>query len=344
MPEDSIVYELKRKLERERYHGLMSLSDDELRVMNSNERLGLENHPDLKLKSRSLDEKGYLQSWQYLDDLGAEYHELVKQGHGTLIEKRNARQREIADILVNRTIPYITKQVDRLVRGPGIEIFRYGERRIVRIKNCKTPLQDLVQEGVAVVIKKLHKYDSERANLATFIDHTIVTPIQRTVRRDIGVIVLPEGAVIRKARKIIEESADHNEAITRIMGEVKINGKTANGEVASALYYGIRRGYNNIDKLIESNLVFGRDTYRNYYLEDRSKNADVEQTASKNIVYTKMKAALAELPVREQEILLQRYKHEVTLQQIADKLGLSRERIRQLEAKALQRLRKKLVE
>ena len=96
--------------------------------------------------------------------------------------------------------------------------------------------------------------------------------------------------------------------------------------------------------LRESNLVFGRDTYRNYYLEDRSKNADVEQTASKNIVYTKMKAALAELPVREQEILLQRYKHEVTLQQIADKLGLSRERIRQLEAKALQRLRKKLVE
>lgn len=349
MPEDKVIYEHKRNLERERYQRLMNISDDELRILNSNQRLDLTNHPHLELRTRSLDEKGYLQSWQYLDNLGAEYHELVRQGYGNSVENRNARQIEIAEIIVNRTIPYITRQVSRLVRGPGIEIYWHGKRRVVRIKNCKTPLQDLVQEGAAALVKKLHKYDSERANLAKFIDHTIVTPIQKRTRGDIGVIVLPNGAAIRIVRRIVEESANYNEAMSRIMEEVKIQRKPVTADIASALYSGIKKGYLDINMLIDADKSrYGRETYETYYLKDYSENTDAGEIMDKNASKEKVRKALKQLPPREQEIMLQRYGfadgNKVTLTEIGDKLGVSRERVRQLEAKALKRLRSILQE
>lgn len=341
--------EHKRNLERERYQRLMNLSDDGLRILNSNERLGLVSHPGLGIKNRSLDENQYRQTWDYLDDLGAEYHELVRQGHGASVENRNARQIEIAEIIVNRTLPYLTRQVSRLVRGPGIEIYWYGKRRVVRIKNCKTPLQDLVQEGAEALVKKLHKYDSERANLAKFIDHTIVTPVQKRVRGDIGVVVLPHGAAIRMARRIVEESADYNEAMSRIMEEVKIQRKPVNADIASALYCGIKKEYLDINMLINNtDGLHGRETYVNYYLKDSSENTDVEENIDRDASKEKVRKALKQLPLREQDIVSQRFGfldgNVVPLQQIANELGVSRERVRQLEVKALKRLRAMLQE
>jgi len=275
MLEREIVYELKRKLERERYQRLMSLSDDELRRLNSNERLGLTGHTNAELKARSLDEKRYIQSWQYLDDLGAEYQEFVKQGHGTSVENRNERQLEIAEIIVRRSTPYISSLVYRLVRGTGIKISNKGKKSVVHIYECNTQLEELISEGVAAVINNLHKYVRERANIAKFIDHIIINPIRRKVNMDL---------------EFDERYRDSND---------------------------------------------NDSTYQ--------QREDIEEMIDRNTTIQSMQKALAQLSNLEQKLLKQRYglsgDRELTLREVGKRMGISHQRVKQIEARALNRLR-----
>lgn len=68
---------------------------------------------------------------------------------------------------------------------------------------------------------------------------------------------------------------------------------------------------------------------------------DAEQRA---VHGTSLKSAIAELPEREQEIIQRRHlSHSPeTLQQVGERLGISRERVRQLEVRAMQRMRRYL--
>ena len=61
---------------------------------------------------------------------------------------------------------------------------------------------------------------------------------------------------------------------------------------------------------------------------------------------TEIKAAVAVLPEREREIIERRHliPEPETLQAVGDRLGISRERVRQLEVRALRRMREYLVE
>jgi RNA polymerase primary sigma factor len=67
-----------------------------------------------------------------------------------------------------------------------------------------------------------------------------------------------------------------------------------------------------------------------------------EEVTLRDDVIRRVQAALACLPMREREILFQRFglegEDEQTLEEVGDRLGVTRERVRQLEARALQRL------
>lgn len=69
-----------------------------------------------------------------------------------------------------------------------------------------------------------------------------------------------------------------------------------------------------------------------------------EQEIAGKLMKENLEQALLDLGNREQEVLKLRYglgeEDSFTLQQIADRIGLSRERVRQIEEKALQKLRK----
>ncbi len=68
-----------------------------------------------------------------------------------------------------------------------------------------------------------------------------------------------------------------------------------------------------------------------------------DETATNNILRERLKEALNELPPREARILQLRYGlldgqiH--TLKEVGNKMGVTRERVRQIEAQALRRLR-----
>lgn len=69
-----------------------------------------------------------------------------------------------------------------------------------------------------------------------------------------------------------------------------------------------------------------------YYLPDFS---DFENRQAENLIGK----ALAKLSGKGREVLRMRYEEDMTLDQCAERLGVSRERIRQIEAKALRQMR-----
>ncbi len=81
-------------------------------------------------------------------------------------------------------------------------------------------------------------------------------------------------------------------------------------------------------------------------IEDQGQRSPLEEAASK-IVEEKMERYLSQLPAREQDILVMRFglrgKESHTLEEIGKTLNLSRERVRQIEGRALRRLRQMMV-
>src|SRR3989338_118847 len=84
--------------------------------------------------------------------------------------------------------------------------------------------------------------------------------------------------------------------------------------------------------------------FRDYYMRDRSENADPERAVIKKDFLEKISAAISQLPPLERMIVRARYGFidgtETERPKLAEELGLTRQRIGQLEKQALQRLRK----
>jgi RNA polymerase primary sigma factor len=78
------------------------------------------------------------------------------------------------------------------------------------------------------------------------------------------------------------------------------------------------------------------------YIEDRE-TPDPEETAVMTLMQEDLQKVLEGLPPRELHVLQLRYGlvdgHALTLNEVGRKMGITRERVRQLEFQALQRLR-----
>lgn len=76
----------------------------------------------------------------------------------------------------------------------------------------------------------------------------------------------------------------------------------------------------------------------------RSPDRDPEELLIQHEADRAIAAARAKLPAKLSHVIAQRIDHDLTLKAIGDDLGLTRERIRQIEAKAIGKLRAELVE
>ncbi len=68
--------------------------------------------------------------------------------------------------------------------------------------------------------------------------------------------------------------------------------------------------------------------------------AAVETDPGAEVLARQLRAAVAALPARERNVVVLRFWRGATLDQVAEVLGLSRQRVAQVEAQALRRLRK----
>lgn len=213
-----------------------------------------------------------------------------------------------------------------------------------RIKSpCSYTLEDLVQEGVIGMMKGIEKFDITRnTNFTTYVYYWIVQQMDRAIMNNGYMIRLP--AYIYD--KINNISTVENNYLAK-NGEIDLKNMCNEANITEQEYLltcHYKRNYSNFTSL---NSIINIDSDENYVeLQDYipCQNTSVEDTIISESLKDQLMETMNELSPKEREVLMLRFGlngHEpLTLEAIGNKYNLTRERIRQIENKALNKLKR----
>ena len=213
-----------------------------------------------------------------------------------------------------------------------------------RYRGSGMSLSDLIQEGNLGLIKAVSRFDHKRGfRFSTYstwwIRHAIGRAIAdkgRTVR--VPVHVLEARQKIRRVTKSLTTELGREPE----MDEIAVAVEMAPSRVEEVLSHTNNKAFS-----LDAQMGEDRDRERIEVFRpgDDSEVTPYEQVAAKGAL-AKIKSLLPSLTEMESEVIRCRFaldgRTESTLQQIADTHGLSRERIRQIQEKALRKMRASL--
>ena len=208
-----------------------------------------------------------------------------------------------------------------------------------RYMNQGLPFPDLIQEGNVGLMRAVDKYDYKRGNrFSTYATWWIRQAITRALAQKTRTIRIPLH-MTERIRQMYRAAQDARAEL----GPAPHPRRNRRGEMEVAAEI-VCRMMDASQHAIALERPVGEDGDSEFgdFIEDQDSPSPVE-VATSNLLQETIEEVLAELTPRQSHILRLRFGlgdgEPHTLEEIASKFGLSRERIRQLEKEALRRLR-----
>jgi RNA polymerase nonessential primary-like sigma factor len=214
------------------------------------------------------------------------------------------------------------------------------------------PMTDLIEEGNLGLMHSIGKFEPERGfRFSTYASWWVRQSIERAIMHQARLVRLPVHIVrelnqVLKARRALEAlaaSAGHNDRPVRVEDVALALGRPAK-EVAALLKFAEQP--TSLDAPMERHAGEGvGDSVLDGVADDGA--TDPMSLTLTNEVELLLHHGLDELNDREREVVAGRYglgdRDPETLEVLAERLGLTRERIRQIQQEALLKLRRRMM-
>lgn len=208
-----------------------------------------------------------------------------------------------------------------------------------KYRGCGLSLQDIIEEGNIGLIQAAKRFDpSYKVKFITYAVWWIKQTIMHSLAEQSGTVKLP----VKQAGKVFKGAKCFND-LAQTLSREPTQAEVAHRQgISVQVYENNMRAYRKHISL-DTPLKKGEDTTYLELLEKQDLIPYDEQIMQKELE-GKIDKLLLDLPEREKEILRMRFGFDgdaQTLEEIGKKIGLSRERVRQIEKRAKEKLKNK---